>query len=188
MLWSNPMHSLKSNNICNHRHYKTFVHFFERNLFRFFFFFLQFLKVNSLFSLLLVCVILWNNSNNTVVNAALFDVVTTQEWEGKGRISCVGGGGIPFCRCNVSLNSRRFPISGGVIWTSSFPYNSVRSQCESTARGNMATSQHEGHANQLDLLIRAGNVHFCTQSLDPGAKVNARLVFLTSTTAPQYAE
>lgn len=47
----------------------------------------------------------------------------------------------------------------------------------------MATSQHEGHANQLDLLIRAGNVSLFAHDLDPGAKVNARCVFLTSTAA-----
>lgn len=53
---------------------------------------------------------------------------------------------------------------------------------------NMATSQHEGHANQLDLLIRAGNVSLCTYNLDPGAKVKALVVFLTSTAALQSAE
>lgn len=35
-------------------------------------------------------------------STALFDVVSTQEREGEGRISCVGGGGIPFSRRNVS--------------------------------------------------------------------------------------
>lgn len=38
----------------------------------------------------------------------------------------------------------------------------------------MATSQHEGHANQLDLLIRAGNVSLQVHDLDTGAKVKAR--------------
>lgn len=50
---------------------------------------------------------------------------------------------------------------------------------------NMATSQHEGHANQLDLLIRAGNVFLCTYNLDPRANANARVVLLTSTAASQ---
>lgn len=44
----------------------------------------------------------------------------------------------------------------------------------------MATSQHEGHANQLDLLIRAGNVFLYVHDLDLGAKVKARVVDLTS--------
>lgn len=53
---------------------------------------------------------------------------------------------------------------------------------------NMATSQHEGHANQLDLLIRAGNVTLCSHNPDKGASVNARLVFITSAAAPQSAK
>lgn len=53
---------------------------------------------------------------------------------------------------------------------------------------NMATSQHEGHANQLDLLIRAGNVSLCTCNFDPGADSNTGGVFLISTAAPQSAE
>lgn len=64
-----------------------------------------------------------------------------------------------------------------MICAISFLYNSVRSQCESAVRGNMATSQHEGHANQLDLLIRAGNVSLWAHDLDTGAKVNARDMF-----------
>lgn len=41
----------------------------------------------------------------------------------------------------------------------------------------MATSLHEGPANQLDLLIRAGNVSVFNSNLDPGAKLTARLCF-----------
>lgn len=52
----------------------------------------------------------------------------------------------------------------------------------------MATSQHEGHANQLDLLIRAGNVYLSTHNFDPGANFNVRVVFLTSSAALQPAE
>lgn len=51
----------------------------------------------------------------------------------------------------------------------------------------MATSQHEGHANQLDLLIRAGNVSICFHIADPGANVNAGRVF-ASWAAGQCAE
>lgn len=52
----------------------------------------------------------------------------------------------------------------------------------------MATSQHEGHANQLDLLIRAGNVSFRTHHLDPGASSDARAVFCSSPAAPRSAQ
>lgn len=51
----------------------------------------------------------------------------------------------------------------------------------------MATSQHEGHANQLDLLIRAGNVPLL--NLEPGnLRYDAPLLFLASTAAPRCAE
>lgn len=53
---------------------------------------------------------------------------------------------------------------------------------------NMATSQHEGHANQLDLLIRAGNVPSPTHGLELRARANVRGLFLTSTAAPRSAE
>lgn len=49
----------------------------------------------------------------------------------------------------------------------------------------MATSQHEGHANQLDLLIRAGNVIFRTRGFDLSC---ARLLFLSASAAPPSAE
>lgn len=45
----------------------------------------------------------------------------------------------------------------------------------------MATSQHEGHANQLDLLIRAGNLILYVYDFEPEAEVNARAAFFTST-------
>ena len=52
----------------------------------------------------------------------------------------------------------------------------------------MATSQHEGHANQLDLLIRAGNVTLCCPHRDAGAAADARLAFVSRAAAPQCAE
>lgn len=52
----------------------------------------------------------------------------------------------------------------------------------------MATSQHGGHANQLDLLIRAGNVTLYSCSRGMGANFNERLVFLTLAAEPESAE
>lgn len=95
---------------------------------------------------------------NSYHGTALFDVVTTQVSEGEGRISCVGGGGIPFCR---RIGPRW--IQGDFLFAAEW-YELVASytiQWELNVNlqqgENMATSQHEGHANQLDLLIRAGN-------------------------------
>lgn len=42
----------------------------------------------------------------------------------------------------------------------------------------MATSQHEGHANQLDLLIRAGNTIFDVCDFEPEAGAYARASFV----------
>ena len=67
--------------------------------------------------------------------AAVCDVVITQVREGEGRISCVGGG-IHLGRCNASRGNRLdFPLAAEWYALAGFPYNSVRSQCESAARG-----------------------------------------------------
>lgn len=42
----------------------------------------------------------------------------------------------------------------------------------------MATSQHEGHANQLDLLIRAGNTILDVCDFEAEAGANARAAFV----------
>lgn len=42
----------------------------------------------------------------------------------------------------------------------------------------MATSQREGHANQLDLLIRAGNKIIDVYDFKPKARANARAAFV----------
>lgn len=42
----------------------------------------------------------------------------------------------------------------------------------------MATSQHEGHANQLDLLIRAGNIILYVCDFEAEAGASARAVFV----------
>jgi hypothetical protein len=57
-------------------------------------------------------------------------------------------------------------------------------QCEVNANlqhgKNMATSLHEGPANQLDLLIRAGNgIYFRTRST--GDRLLTRCVFILAT-------
>lgn len=101
--------------------------------------------------------------------ATLFDVVTTQAREGEGRISCVGGGGIPFCRRNLPSSMRGdFPLAAEwsqlvASYTTQWEVNVNLQQGE-----NMATSQHEGHANQLDLLIRAGKKASCCFRPGPG--------------------
>lgn len=81
-------------------------------------------------------------------------------------LCCLAKGHTRCRRDAAPLKPMRFSSNGGVIRVRNVPYNSVNLQ---QGGGNMATLRHEGHANQLDLLIRAGNVSLVYSRRPPGS-------------------
>lgn len=70
--------------------------------------------------------------------------------------------GYVFLSCGAPSETRMVSTIGrGLIRVYKLPIQlSEKSMWTAAREENMATSQHEGHANQLDLLIKAGNVTF----------------------------